>query len=318
MGAWGLKIQTPCGSRGFSGGLRTHLENRHRPQANPGAASSVARIGERALLNVLREKPFGLYLEGGDELGEILLPRREMPASWEIGQPLDVFIYRDSEDRPVATTRSPKALPGTFARLQCVAATHVGAFLDWGLAKELLVPFREQKSRMEPGKHYLVHVHVDETSGRIVASTRLSRFLDLSQPNYAPGDAVELVIFGKSPLGYKAIINGTHSGLLFAEKVFQKLQPGERVKGYIAHIRDDGKIDLSLHPPGREKVDTLEQRILSELKARGGFWAIGDHSPASEIHDELGVSKRTFKQTLGALLRKKAILIEEKGIRAAV
>ena len=277
----------------------------------------MARIGERALLKVLKEKPFGLYLDGGDDLGEILLPRREMPASWEIGQPLDVFIYRDSEDRPVATTKSPKALPGTFARLQCVAVTGVGAFLDWGLAKELLVPFREQKSRMEPGKSYLVHVHVDEASGRIVASTRLSRFLDLSKSNYEPGDAVELVIFGKSPLGYKAIINGTHSGLLFSERVFQELQAGERVKGYIVRVRDDGKIDLSLHAPGRDKVDSLEERILAELKARGGFWAIGDHSPASEIHDELGVSKRTFKQTLGALLKKRAILIEQKGIRIA-
>jgi predicted RNA-binding protein (virulence factor B family) len=277
----------------------------------------MARIGERALLKVLREKSFGLYLDGGDGLGEILLPRREMPASWEIGHPLDVFIYRDSEDRPVATTKSPKALPGTFARLQCVAVTGVGAFLDWGLAKELLVPFREQKSRMEPGKSYLVHVHVDEASGRIVASTRLSRFLDLSQSNYEPGDAVELVVFGKTPLGYKAIINGTHSGLLFSESVFQELQAGERVNGYIVRVRDDGKIDLSLHAPGRDKVDSLEERILAELKARGGFWAIGDHSPASEIHDELGVSKRTFKQTLGALLKKRAILIEQKGIRIA-
>jgi predicted RNA-binding protein (virulence factor B family) len=277
----------------------------------------MARIGERALLNVLREKSFGLHLEGGDELGEILLPRREMPASWEIGHPLDVFIYRDSEDRPVATTKTPKAMPGTFARLKCVAVTGVGAFLDWGLAKDLLVPFREQKSRMELGKSYLVHVHVDEVSGRIIASTRLSRFLDQSRGNYAPGDAVELIIFGKTPLGYKAIINGTHSGLIFAESVFQELQPGERVSGFISRVREDGKIDLSLHAPGRDKVDTLEQRILSELKARGGFWAIGDHSPADEIHDELGVSKRTFKQSLGALLKRRAILIEEKGIRIA-
>ncbi len=277
----------------------------------------MARIGERALLKVLKEKSFGLYLDGGKELGEILLPRREMPSSWEIGQPLDVFIYRDSEDRPVATPKIPKAMPGTFARLQCVAVTGVGAFLDWGLAKELLVPFREQKSRMEPGKSYLVHVHVDEASGRVVASTRLSRFLDLSKSNYEPGDAVELVIFGKTPLGYKAIINGTHSGLLFSERVFQELQAGERVNGYIVRVRDDGKIDLSLHAPGRDKVESLEERILAELKARGGFWAIGDHSPASEIHDELGVSKRTFKQTLGALLKKRAILIEQKGIRIA-
>lgn len=274
----------------------------------------MAKIGERSKLTVLREKPFGLQLDGG-ELGEILLPRREVPPSWEIGGTLDVFLYLDSEDRPVATQKFPKAMPGQFARLECVEVNKVGAFLDWGLAKDLLVPFREQGTRLQVGKHYLVHVHVDEVSGRLVASTRITRELDQTTHNYQPGDEVELVIFAKTDLGYKAIVNGSHSGLLFADKVYQPLRQGERCKGYIADVRQDGKLDLSLHPPGRERVENLEDQILSELKARGGYWAIGDHSPAAEIREELGVSKRTFKQAIGALLRRRMILIEERGIR---
>lgn len=280
----------------------------HRPR--------MAKIGERASLKILREKSFGLYLDGG-ELGEVLLPHREVPKDNVIGGFLDVFIYTDSEDRPVATLKTPKAMPGEFARLKCVAVTGVGAFLDWGLPKELLVPFREQKTRMEPGKTYLVHVHVDEVSGRIIASTRLSRHLDLTPHAFQHGEQVKLTIFGKTALGYKAIINGTHSGLLFAEHVFQPLQPGEKITGYIAAVRDDRKIDLTLHAPGRARIEGLEERIVAELAARGGFWAIGDHSPAGEIRDELGVSKRTFKQALGALLKKRLILIEDRGIRLA-
>jgi hypothetical protein len=281
-----------------------------------GRLRGMAKIGERASLKILREKSFGLYLDGG-ELGEVLLPHREVPKDNVIGGFLDVFLYTDSEDRPVATLKTPKAMPGEFARLKCVAVTGVGAFLDWGLAKELLVPFREQQTRMEPGKTYLVHVHVDKVSGRIIATTRLSRHLDLTPHSFQRGDEVDLIIFGKTALGYKAIINGSHSGLLFTEGVFQPLQPGEKTKGYIAGIREDGKIDLTLHAPGRAKVTGLEERILAELQARGGFWGIGDHSSAAEIHDELGVSKRTFKQTLGALWKKRLIQIEERGIRLA-
>lgn len=274
----------------------------------------MAKIGERASLKILREKSFGLYLDGG-ELGEVLLPHREVPKDNVIGADLDVFVYTDSEDRPVATLAKPKAMPGEFARLKCVEVTGVGAFLDWGLPKDLLVPFREQKARMEPGRTYLVRVHFDEVSGRIMASTRITRFLDKTPHHFKPGDEVDLVIFAKTDLGYKAIVNGTHSGLIFAEGVFQELQPGEKTKGYIAGVRPDGKIDLTLHAAGRGKVMSLEERILAELEARGGFWAIGDHSSAAEIHDELGVSKRTFKQAIGGLFKKGSISIEDRGIR---
>jgi hypothetical protein len=274
----------------------------------------MANIGERASLQILHEKTFGLFLDGG-ELGEILLPRREMPVRWSLGDLVDVFLYLDSEDRQVATLKAPKVMPGQFARLKCVAVTGVGAFLDWGLPKDLMVPFREQKVRMEIGKNYLVHVHLDEQTGRIIASTRIARHMDLTPPDFHLEQEVDLIIFGKTDLGYKAIINGTHSGLIFANEVFQDLQPGEALKGYITALRPDGKINLSLHAAGRAKVEGLEGQILAELNARGGFWALSDHSPADEINAELGVSKRTFKQATGALWKRGQITIESHGIR---
>jgi predicted RNA-binding protein (virulence factor B family) len=276
----------------------------------------MANIGERASLQILHEKTFGLFLDGG-ELGEILLPRREMPVRWNLGDFVDVFLYLDSEDRQVATLKAPKVMPGQFARLKCVAVTAVGAFLDWGLPKDLLVPFREQKVRMEIGKNYIVHVHLDEQTGRIIASTRIARHMDQTPHDFRLEQEVDLIIFGKTDLGYKAIINGTHSGLIFANDVFQDLQPGEAVKGYITALRPDGKINLSLHAAGRAKVDDLEGQILTELEARGGFWSLGDHSPADEINAELGVSKRTFKQATGALWKRGKIAIENNGIRLA-
>ena len=275
----------------------------------------MANIGERASLRIVRERPHGLFLDAGDSLGEVLLPHREVPRGNVIGDVLEVFLYNDSEDRPVATTTLPRVMPGRFGRLKCVAVTGVGAFLDWGLPKDLLVPFREQKVRMEVGRNYIVHVHVDEQTGRILASTRLSRYMDQGPHDFYPGQQVDLIAFGKTELGYKAIVNGTHSGLLFASDVYQELQPGEALKGYIAAVREDGKIDLTLHPPGRARVDDLEGRILAELNARGGFWSLGDHSSPAEIYDELGVSKRTFKQASGALFKKGLITIEPKGIR---
>jgi len=271
-------------------------------------------IGTRATLTILHEKPAGLYLNAED-LGEILLPRGEMPEEWFIGGELDVFIYRDSEDRLVATLKRPRAIPGEFAKLTCVAVTGVGAFLEWGLPKDLLVPFREQKQRMEEGRNYLVKILVDEETQRLIATARIARHIDITPPGYAVGEEVDLVVYGKTPMGYKAIINNAHTGLIFGNEVFQELALGEKLKGWIAGVRDDDKIDLSLHPPGRERVDDLEKQIMGELVARGGFWALTDKSPAEEIYSELGVSKRTFKQTLGALLRKRLVTKTETGIR---
>lgn len=274
----------------------------------------MAEIGKRNTLRILREKPAGLYLDAG-VLGEILLPRREMPGTWLLGEELDVFLHHDSEDRPVATLRHPKAIPGQCARLKCTAVTHVGAFLDWGLPKELFVPFREQKIRMEPGKSYTVFIYVDPEGGRILATTRLARHLDLTPPPWQPGQSVNLIIHGKTPLGYKATIEHTHTGLLYADSVFRELRPGESTTGIISAIRPDGKIDLSLRPPGRDHIEDLAERILHELTARGGFWALSDESPPALIREELDTSKRSFKQATGLLFRQGLVTLHPEGIR---
>jgi len=274
----------------------------------------MAMIGERADLRILREQPFGVFLDGGD-LGEILLPRREMPPKWALGETVDAFVYRDSEDRLVATLKEPKIKPGQFAYLEVLAVTPVGAFLDWGLPKDLLVPFREQKEPLEIGKSYVVYCFLDEETGRIVATRRLNRHLDQTPAPYREGDEVELLLYGKTELGYKAIVNGRHTGLIFANQVFRRLRAGERTRGFVTQVRPDGKLDLSLQAPGRKSVISLESKILKEIETRGGFWPVGDDTPPAEIQAALGASKRAFKQACGALFKQRKIRIDRDGLR---
>lgn len=278
----------------------------------------MANIGDRAALPILRETKSGLYLDSEGELGELLLPGRDIPASakdWKVGDTLDVFIYCDSEDRPIATTKMPHALPGEFAYLECVATAGFGAFLDWGLPKDLFIPLREQGKRIEVGKSYVVYIYVDLESDRIVATSRLTRQLSKDHPPYKIGEEVDLMLYAKTDLGYKAIIDGEYSGLLFANEVFRTLRAGEKTKGYITQVRDDGKVDLSLDPPGRKRIETLEERIEAELDRRGGHWELCDKSSPEDIKAALGVSKKAFKQATGALFKKRKITISKDGIR---
>jgi predicted RNA-binding protein (virulence factor B family) len=275
----------------------------------------MANIGERATLTILRNSSPGLFLDSEGELGEILLPGREIPKDSSIGSSLDVFLYRDSEDRPVATLQTPKVMPGEFAYLECIEVTPIGSFLDWGLPKDLFIPFREQKQRLVAGDSYVVYVYVDPNTDRIVASRRLNRHLNKQAPNYRPGEEVDLLLYGKTDLGYKAIINGQHSGVLFENEVFRRLRAGEQTVGYIKQVRPDGKIDLSLTPPGRQRIDNLESRILLELERRGGSWELCDKSSPEAISKALGVSKKAFKQATGALFKKRQITISHDGIR---
>ena len=275
----------------------------------------MAHIGERAQLTVSRENSPGFFLNSDGELGEILLPRKETIGDVKLGDSVDVFIYCDSEDRPIATMKSPLAMPGEFATLRCINVTPIGSFLDWGLAKDLLVPFREQQSRLDVGKSYAVYIYVDPKSGRIAASRRIGRFLKSDRPDYEIGQKVDLRIFSKTDLGYKAIINGEYSGVLFSNEVFQDLQSGEETIGYITQLRDDGKVDLSLYQAGKAGINDLETRIHEELNARGGYWELCDSSPADMIYDELGVSKKAFKRATGALFKKRLITIAKDGIR---
>ena len=273
----------------------------------------MAEIGVLNNLRVVKEVDFGVYLDGGEH-GEILLPRRYVPENCKVDDNIRVFIYLDSEDRLIATTERPYAMVGDFALLKVVAVESAGAFLDWGLPKDLLVPFSEQSPIMEEGKSYVVRVYVDK-SNRIAGTTRLDRYLDNDPGNFHVSQKVELLICNQTDIGYKAIINGTHWGVLYYNEVFQSLKSGQKTKGYIKKVRDDNKIDLSLQKLGYEKVDDITETILGVLKEQGGFISVSDKSTPETIHKLFGVSKKTYKKAIGAIYRKRLITIENNGIK---
>ncbi|MBL7893248.1 MAG: GntR family transcriptional regulator [Bacteroidia bacterium] len=274
----------------------------------------MTEIGKLNTLSVVKELDFGIYLDG-QQLGEILMPRRYVPAGTKPGDKLEVFIYLDSEDRFIATTEKPFAMVGDFALLDVVGVNSIGAFLDWGLPKDLLVPFREQKQKLEVGKSYVVYVYLDVETNRIVASAKPEKFLDRSPANFEEGEEVDLLILSKTDLGYKAMINKTYTGVLYKNEVFESLEKGQQLKGYIRKIRPDGKVDLILHKPGYEKVDDISKQILDKLKEKSGFIALNDKSSAESIYEMFRVSKKTYKKAIGALYRERVITIEDAGIR---
>ncbi len=274
----------------------------------------MAEIGKYNSLRVIKEVDFGVYLDGASE-GEILMPIRYVPANCKPGDLVDVFVYLDSEDRPVATTEKPFAVVGEFAMLRVNSVNKIGTFLDWGIMKDLLVPFREQKATMMEGRSYLVYIYVDEETKRIAASAKLNKFLDKTLPEYSVGQEVDLIVESETDLGYKAIINNCHWGILYENEVFEQLAKGLKIKGYIKKIRPDNKIDLSLHPLGYEKVDPITQMILDDLKKAGGFIAVSDKSDAEEVYRVFGISKKTFKQAIGSLYKRRIISITTEGIR---
>jgi len=274
----------------------------------------MTTIGKYNQLKVVKFTDFGIYLDG-ENFGEVLLPLRYVPENCKLDDILDVFIYRDSEDRIIATTEKPYACVGEFAYLKVVAVNTVGAFLDWGLLKDLLVPYREQKITLEEGRSYVVYVYLDEDSQRITASTKLDKFLDNQSTEFTEGEEVDLFICNQTDIGYKAIINGTHWGVLYENEVFQTLKRGQKIKGYIKKIREDKKIDLCLQKPGYEKVDELTEMILAKLKEKGGYIAVTDKSPSEVIYKLFGISKKSFKMTIGALYKKRIISMEGAGIR---
>jgi len=276
----------------------------------------MIHIGSMNRLRVLREVDFGVYLEGDDIWGDILLPLRYVPADTAIGDVLDVFICFDSEDRIIATTEMPKAMVGDFAMLEVVAITAAGAFLDWGLPKDLLVPFGEQQVKMKQGQRYLVAVYQDEATGRIVASSRLDSFLfDVSEGDFDNGEAVSCIVAGKTPLGAKVIVNGTHWGLLHRQEQVRELDIGESVHGFIRQIRPDGKIDICLHRLPSEKTCNAADMILDYLAAHAGFLPLTDKSSPDDIRQQFGISKGQFKKAVGALYKRRKILLQDDGIR---
>jgi hypothetical protein len=274
----------------------------------------MIQVGRFNTLRVVKKLDFGVYVDGG-ESGEILLPVRYVPPHCEIDDEIEVFIYFDSEDRIIATTEQPLAQVGEFAFLQVKSVNQVGAFLDWGLMKDLLVPFREQKVKMVAGKSYVVYVYVDAESGRIVASAKLDKFVDNVFPEYEPGQEVNLLIETETDLGFTAIINNLHRGMLYKNEVFELLEKGQQLKGYVKKVRTDEKIDLLLHKPGYSKVDDLSQVVIDQLQAHGGFMNVTDKSDPEEIYDLFGMSKKTFKKAIGLLYKNRIVSLENNGIR---
>lgn len=275
----------------------------------------MVEIGKINTLKVVKEVDHGLYLDGGDEFGEILLPNRYVAEDMEIDHFVDVFIYNDSEDRIIATTDEPLAEVDEFAYLKCISVTKFGAFLEWGLAKDLLVPFKEQATEMQEGLSYFVRVYLDEETERIVASSKTKQFLDNSPTEYEEGEKVDLIIGNSTDLGVKVVINDKHSGLLYHNEIFKEIHPGQRIQGYIKKLRDDDKIDVSLERPGYQKIDGLAGEILEKLENSGGFLEVNDKSSPDTIKHIFGTSKKNFKKALGALYKERIITFKGEGIQ---
>lgn len=271
--------------------------------------TDMALLGKINILTVLKDAPPGLYLDGGD-LGEILLPGDSIPPGAGPDDELQVFLYRDSEDRLVATTHDPLACVGDFAALR-VKQIHptIGAFLDWGLNKDLLLPMREQERRIHKGDIVVVFVFIDEVSQRIIATTRWKDHLSATPPNYSEGAPVSLLIAGESPLGYNAIVDNAHVGLLFRSELGSSLKVGDKCKGYVRNVRPDGKLDLGLDPEGYQRIAPLADRILTALRSKDGKLPVHEGSSPEDIRAAFQTSKKAFKQAIGNLYRQRLIEI---------
>lgn len=275
----------------------------------------MIEIGKINELKVIREVDFGVYLDGQD-FDDILMPQKYVPENCKVDDTVKVFVYCDSEDRLVATTENPLAMVGDFAYLKVKSVNPIGAFMEWGLQKDLLVPFREQKLTMEEGKSYVVFIYVDLETNRIAASSKIDKFIKEPKPtSFEEGEQVKLLIFSHTDIGYKAIINNTYQGIIYKNEVFGHIEKGQQQIGFIKKVREDGKIDLTLHKPGYDKVSDFTEHLLSTIKDNNGKLEITDKSPSEVIYNMFGVSKKTFKKAVGALYKKRLIKIEEDCIK---
>ncbi|MCR9262396.1 MAG: S1-like domain-containing RNA-binding protein [Pseudomonadaceae bacterium] len=271
-------------------------------------------LGQTYTLRVLKMTEQGAYVDG-ENLGEILLPRKFCLPDLEVDSDVSVFVYQDSESRLIVTTQIPKVQVGEFAYLKAVANTDFGTFMDWGLDKDLLTPFGEQHRPMEVGHSYLVYVYLNGADGRITASSKIDKFLDdEASHDFTPGQPVDLIIANSTDLGFKAIINHSHWGLLYKDEVNERLSFGQSKRGFIKFVRADGKIDLALKQE-QETRDQYSMTVLNYLKAHDGFAAVHDKSDPAVLQELFGMSKKTFKKTIGGLFRQRLITIESDGIR---
>lgn len=274
----------------------------------------MAQLGQINHLKIVRKVDFGFYLDG-ENLGEILMPKRYIFPDMKIGDTIDVMVYLDGEERLLATTEIPFAQVGDFAYLKVNKIENVGAFLDWGLSKELLVPFSEQKVKMEEGKSYVVHVYIDKITDRITGSMKLEKFINKEKPEYTINQEVDLLIWTLTDVGYKAIINNQHIGVIYKNEIFRKISNGQKMKGYIKKIRDDDKIDLTLDKIGYTKIDSFAQLILNAIQKSGGFLPYNDKTDPEIIYNIFGMSKKVFKQSIGNLFKQRYIEITPEGIK---
>ena len=276
----------------------------------------MIEIGKDNRLKVAREVDFGVYL-ADDEGNEVLMPARYVGDDVRVGDMVDVFVYTDSEDRPVATTDIPYAKVGEFAFLQVTAVNRIGAFLDWGLPKDLLVPFSEQNAKMMQGGIYPVYVYLDHESHRVVASARLEKHLGNVYPDYRPGQEVECLVIQHTPIGYKAIVDNLHWGMLYHNELFTPIEIEQTVRSYVKNVRPDGKIDLTLSSSTGRRVHTLADRIIERVEAAGGFIPMNDKSSPEEIKAEFSCSKKDFKKAIGTLYKGHKINLTDTGITIA-
>lgn len=277
----------------------------------------MIEIGKINSLRVVKFVDFGAYLDGYEK-GEILIPKKYIPLTTQVDDILDVFIYTDSDDRIIATTEKPMAMVDEFAYLQVKSVNKVGAFLDWGLLKDLLVPFSEQKQTLEEGKSYIVRLFLDKLTDRIAATTKIDKYLNAEVPAYQPDDEVKIIIHSQTDIGYKAIVDNKFWGVLYENEVFRTLKRGQKLTAFIKKVRPDGKIDLNLDKPGFEKIDDLTERIIDKLKLNNGFIGVSDKSSPETIYGMFGASKKTFKKAIGSLFKRHLIEILDDGIRLKV
>lgn len=277
---------------------------------------NLIKLGRWNKLRVTRRTDHGVYLDGGDP-GEVLMPRKYVPAGTQLGDEVEAFVYLDQQERLVATTEQPKAQVGEFAYLRVAWVNRYGAFLDWGVTKDLFVPFREQKMRMEQGRSYVVFPYVDRETARIVGSAKVERFLSSERPPYKQGDRVEGLVWQKTDLGFKVIVDNRYAGLLYDNDVFRPLHTGDRLPLYIKRVRDDAKLDLAIQQPGFGGLDAFSHTLLQRLQQAGGHLPYNDHSDAEAIKLTFGVSKKTFKRALGILYKQRLVTMTNGGIALA-
>jgi predicted RNA-binding protein (virulence factor B family) len=272
----------------------------------------MIEVGKYNELEVVKQMDFGIYLRKDDV--EVLMPTKWVPKGTAIGDVMDVFVYRDSDDRLIATTMQPYAISGEFAFLEVREVNSIGAFLDWGMEKDLLVPFSEQPVKMIPNRSYVVFVYTDEKTNRMVASAKLNKFIERDDVDLQANDIVDLLIYSETDKGLNAIINNMYVGLIYKNEIFDQVRVGDKIKGYVKQVREDNKIDLSLQKAGFELVDDVKWRILNLMKETNGFLPLNDNSTPEEIKAGLQISKKAFKKAVGALYKERLIKLTDKGV----